>query len=62
MTQCGVIQLPSTKRSRWFSRRLLIMGSKNAAVLPEPVWAHAMRSRPAMMIGIEYCWIGVNLV
>lgn len=27
--------------------------SPSAPVLPEPVWAHAIRSRPAMPIGME---------
>lgn len=32
----------------------LIIGKQNAAVFPEPVWAHAIKSLPASDIGIAY--------
>jgi hypothetical protein len=34
-------------------------GSENAAVLPVPVWAAPMTSRPSRTIGIAFAWIGV---
>ena len=37
------------------------MGNRKAAVLPEPVWAHAMRSRPSIMMGRAYFCTGVGL-
>lgn len=40
---------------------LAMMGKQKAAVLPEPVWAHAMRSRPCRQMGMEYFWTGVGL-
>jgi hypothetical protein len=36
------------------------MGSANAAVLPVPVWAPAMRSRPDSTTGMACSWIGVG--
>ena len=38
------------------------MGTRKAAVLPEPVWAQDMRSLLARMMGIECFWTGVGLV
>lgn len=38
------------------------MGKQNAAVLPEPVCAHAIMSRPARPIGMAYFCTGVGLV
>ncbi len=35
------------------------VGSANAAVLPVPVWAQPIRSRPAITGGIACSWIGV---
>src|SRR5579871_5742129 len=40
---------------RWFR-----MGSRNAAVLPLPVWAHAMRSRPSRAAGMASPWMPVG--
>ncbi len=37
-----------------------MMGSMKAAVLPVPVWAVAMRSRPARTAGMAWAWIGVG--
>ena len=37
-------------------------GSENAAVLPVPVCAAPMTSRPARTIGIALAWIGVIVV
>jgi hypothetical protein len=37
-------------------------GNTNAAVLPVPVCAVAIRSRPARMTGIAWAWIGVGSV
>ena len=34
-------------------------GIENAAVLPVPVWAAPMTSRPASTIGMALAWIGV---
>jgi len=58
-------------RGSWFSenalpvipaRRIWVStGSRNATVLPDPVWAQAMRSRPRMMMGIAHFCIGVGL-
>ena len=39
-----------------------MMGKQKAAVLPDPVCAHAIRSRPATPMGMEYRWTGVGLV
>src|SRR2546426_619873 len=44
----------SPPASRWR------IGSMNAAVLPVPVWAEPIRSRPARASGIASCWIGVG--
>lgn len=48
MTACGYPMSFSTG----FSTIALIIGSKKAAVFPEPVWAQAIRSLPCLMIGI----------
>ena len=40
---------------------ILRMGSRKAAVLPEPVCAQAMRSRFPMMMGRAYFCTGVGL-
>lgn len=37
------------------------IGTRKAAVFPEPVWAQAMRSRRAIMMGIAYFCTGVGL-
>ena len=46
--------LPSVSRSR--------MGRRKAAVLPVPVWARPMRSRPSSASGMARSWIGVGWV
>ena len=38
------------------------MGTRKAAVFPEPVWAQDMRSLLARMMGIECFWTGVGFV
>ena len=43
-------------------RQLLKNGSRNAAVLPVPVWAWPITSRPARASGIKAAWIGVGSV
>ena len=43
-------------------RMLAMMGKQNAAVLPDPVCAHAMRSLLARPMGIEYFCTGVGFV
>ena len=37
-------------------------GRRNAAVFPDPVWAHAMRSLFPIMMGRAYFCTGVGLV
>ena len=37
-------------------------GRRKAAVFPEPVWAQAMRSLLARMVGRPYFWMGVGTV
>ena len=49
------------RRGRDACRRWSI-GSTKAAVLPVPVWAPAMRSRPARTSGIASDWTGVGTV
>ena len=39
----------------------LRIGRRNAAVFPDPVWAHAITSRFPRIIGIEYFCTGVGL-
>ena len=43
-------------------RMMLITGSMNAAVLPEPVWAQAIKSRPLSAMGIAYFCTGVGFL
>ena len=50
----GAARLPLAAR-RWS------IGSAKAAVLPVPVWAMPIRSRPAMTAGIACAWIGVGV-
>jgi len=40
---------------------LWITGSKNAAVLPVPVWAEPIMSFPSIIIGMAFSWMGVGL-
>ena len=47
-------------RSAWGRR--LIEGSRNAAVLPVPVWAAARRSRPSRTYGMACAWTEVGSV
>merc|ERR1719234_2576522 len=44
------------------SIRRWMMGKRKAAVLPEPVWAHAIMSLEAKTIGMPFFWIGVGLL
>ena len=44
-----------------FSQIMERMGRRKAAVFPDPVWAQAMRSLLAMMMGRAYFWTGVGL-
>ena len=47
---------------RWrLLARWLRIGSAKAAVLPVPVWAMPMRSRPASRSGMVWAWIGVGV-
>lgn len=39
---------------------IFIIGRTNAAVFPDPVWAHAMMSFPAQMMGRAHFWTGVG--
>ena len=45
-------------RPRWPSRE--ISGSANAAVLPVPVWAEPITSRPCRIRGMARNWIAVG--
>src|SRR5947209_1452191 len=47
---------PGSLRSRHLSRN----GSRKAAVLPVPVWAWPITSRPSRACGIRAAWIGVG--
>jgi hypothetical protein len=38
----------------------LMIGNAKPAVLPVPVWAAPMTSRPAITTGIACAWIGVG--
>ena len=49
-----------TERLRRMMPRM--MGKEKAAVLPDPVWAQAMRSRPASAIGMACFCTGVGFV
>lgn len=40
----------------------LSTGIRKAAVLPEPVWAHAIRSRPSRIMGRACFCTGVGLL
>ncbi len=44
------------------SPRTWRIGSANAAVLPVPVWAQAIRSLPESAAGMAFSWIGVGVV
>ena len=48
----------------WLSaaRSRSMLGSMKAAVLPVPVWAMPIRSRPSSTGGIACAWIGVGVV
>jgi hypothetical protein len=37
-----------------------IIGRPNAAVLPDPVWAWPITSRPASMWGMACSWMGLG--
>mmetsp|Transcript_45894 Transcript_45894/g.132932 ORF Transcript_45894/g.132932 Transcript_45894/m.132932 type:complete len:206 (+) Transcript_45894:898-1515(+) len=46
--------------SAWLLNSLAKAGSRKASVLPEPVFAIPIRSRPSMQIGHAYCCIKVG--
>ena len=46
--------------SAWDSISLWRMGRRKAAVLPDPVWAQDMRSRPDMTMGRQRFCTGVG--
>jgi hypothetical protein len=41
---------------------VMMMGKRKPPVLPLPVWAHAMRSRLEVEMGMDHFWTGVGLV
>jgi len=51
---------PSSSSSAGWSMMCLNIGSRNASVFPLPVLAMPMTSRPDMMAGIAWDWIGVG--
>jgi len=55
---CG---LPGVICSVSFNNALII-GNKNAAVLPEPVCAQAIKSLSFIIIGMAFFWIGVGIL
>ena len=44
-----------------FIKRFKI-GSTKTAVLPVPVWASPMTSRPSRTVGMAWVWMGVGVV
>mmetsp|Transcript_29605 Transcript_29605/g.104291 ORF Transcript_29605/g.104291 Transcript_29605/m.104291 type:complete len:240 (+) Transcript_29605:922-1641(+) len=52
----------TAKRREGWSSSLCRMGSANAPVLPDPVSARPMTSRPAMPCGMASRWMAVGLV
>mmetsp|Transcript_21307 Transcript_21307/g.52913 ORF Transcript_21307/g.52913 Transcript_21307/m.52913 type:complete len:222 (-) Transcript_21307:84-749(-) len=58
----NVLRLPRMEPCRLRSRMPLMMGKQNAAVLPEPVCAHAIRSRHASEMGMAYFCTGVGFL
>ncbi len=55
----------SVRGIRAFARpraRISIIGRVNEAVLPVPVWAMPMTSRPLRTVGMPWAWIGVGVV
>mmetsp|Transcript_16033 Transcript_16033/g.50413 ORF Transcript_16033/g.50413 Transcript_16033/m.50413 type:complete len:340 (-) Transcript_16033:362-1381(-) len=52
---------PSPIASGGWSLMCRSMGMRNAIVLPEPVFAMPMQSRPLMMTGRACAWIGIGL-
>ena len=44
-----------------FFKSLVNNGSKNAKVLPVPVWAEPIISLPVIAIGIDFSWISVGV-
>ena len=47
---------------RWVGSTAASSGSPNAAVLPVPVWATPVMSRPASSAGMACSWIAVGVV
>lgn len=50
--------LPKTSKSHFQYKQMLY---KMLTVFPDPVWAHAIKSRPASIIGMLYFCTGVSL-
>lgn len=46
--------------SSWFLKMLLMMGIRNAAVFPVPVFARPMKSRPSKIGLMAWSWMGVG--
>lgn len=51
---------PSVSSRGGWSRMWRNIGRRKASVLPLPVFAIPIRSRPDMMAGIAWAWIGVG--
>ena len=49
-----------SRASKFPSINLLITGRRKAAVFPDPVWAQAIISFAARMLGIAHFWTGVG--
>lgn len=58
----GLIWLSSRLQSMLLLRMLCKIGRRKAAVLPDPVWAQAIKSRPLIITGIVCFWTGVGVV
>ena len=52
---------PSSSSSSGWSAMCLNIGKRKAMVLPLPVLAIPIKSRPDMMAGMAWAWIGVGL-
>jgi len=52
--RAGLIDVLAWASSSW------IIGREKLAVLPVPVWAAPITSRPCSRIGIAFAWIGVG--
>mmetsp|Transcript_51824 Transcript_51824/g.143490 ORF Transcript_51824/g.143490 Transcript_51824/m.143490 type:complete len:368 (-) Transcript_51824:292-1395(-) len=56
--KCAATNAPGTSRDSW--SKDVRMGSRYAAVFPEPVKAEAVKSRPANNSGMVHCCTGVS--